>query len=178
MITIVNLRALLNLIGCTVKTQKNSGTSNDVDICTPLGSMRLRGQGVAGNMGLALYPGARLLPDAKEYGGDNNVDMSIFNPLFSLKVVAQKYESDDPPGKILDFYEKQLRLFGSVDRCRNSKSAGFRPSAEDGQRYHEYEFEIKTGTEGTQRIVRVTPHKQGSSFILVHVQQKSGKYDA
>lgn len=58
--------------------------------------------------GLPVYPGAKLKPNSND--GDHksaNVNLSAFG--FGLKVVATEYESDDAPGKIIAYYQDQLK---------------------------------------------------------------------
>ena len=47
-----------------------------------------------------------------------NVNLSAFG--FGLKVVALEYESDDPPGKIIAYYQDQLKRYGNVLQCHGS----------------------------------------------------------
>src|SRR5580692_12390695 len=86
--------AALLLPGCSVNVKKEkNGEDKRVDISTPVGGIHVSKDASAGDVGLAVYPGARLKP--RDSGGDDksaNVDISGFG--FGLKVVALEYESD------------------------------------------------------------------------------------
>src|SRR5436309_12855237 len=82
------------LTGCSIHASKDErGKDKDVDIKTPFGSLSVhKGNGDAKDVGLPLYPGARL---RNSDGDDNNANVNISSSMFGLKVVAQKFESDD-----------------------------------------------------------------------------------
>src|SRR5579864_4508380 len=113
------LAALALLPACSVNV-KDHGDNGDskVDISTPVGAIHVDQNADARDTGLSVYPGARLKP--KSGDGDKksaNVNMSAFG--FGLKVVALEYESDDPPAKIIAFYQDQLKRYGNVLQCHN-----------------------------------------------------------
>src|ERR1041384_4545792 len=105
--------SLFGLAGCTVRTSSNDedkDKNKNVDISTPWGSLKTRNAPSPDDAGLALYPGAERIPDSQS---DSNAAVNIDTPVFSLKVVAMKYKSDDPPAKVLDFYRNDLKRYGS-----------------------------------------------------------------
>ena len=78
-----------------------------VDVKTPFGGLQVRTDDVeARDTGLPVYPGARQAPRSEH--DDSQANVNIATPWFGLKVVALKYESDDSPEKILDYYKKEL----------------------------------------------------------------------
>ena len=97
------------LIGCSIHASKDErGKDKDVDIRTPFGSLSVhKGSGDAKDTGLPLYPGARLKSGSDH---DDNANVNISSSMFGLKVVAQKFESDDSADKILNFSIRETNL--------------------------------------------------------------------
>ena len=171
MIFIAALLSLVFLTSCTVRTSKDSsGKEKDVDIHTPFGSLSVqKGGSDIKDTGLPLYPGAHLYRD-----DDNNANVNISSSMFGLKVVVQKYQSDDAPDKVLGFYEKQMGKFGNVIRCESLDINFHRhdkddPVTCDGSG-HEFSKSIKAGTQNNQHIVAVKPSGDGSTFAVVYVR--------
>ena len=100
-----------------------------------------------------------------------------------MRVVAVEYESDDPPSKLVAFYQGQLKRYGNVLECRTSGtsySAGHDSSGSqelkcDGDNTGNT-IELKAGVKSNQRIVSVEPSGKGSNFALVYVHTR-GKDD-
>src|SRR5947209_15193209 len=113
----LGLIAVMVLAGCSIAANKDErGKDKDVDIKTPFGSLSVhKGSGDAKDVGLPLYPGARMKSDSDD--NDNNANVNISSSIFGLKVVAQKFESDDSPDKVLGYYEKQMDKLGKVLTC-------------------------------------------------------------
>jgi hypothetical protein len=180
MLQFAGLAALLVLLaGCRVSADKSvskNGESKDVDIRTPLGSIHVhKGVQDAKATGLTLYPGARPMEDGDDSHHSANVD--IASSLFGLKVVVAKFESDDPPEKILDFYRKDMAKLGRVIDCPSSgvnlKFRRFEKDVEvscDFQNPAGDRNQLKVGTENNQRVVVVDPSGKGSQFKLIYVR--------
>jgi hypothetical protein len=166
--------ALLLAGACSINVQKDKdGQDKHVDIKTLLGGMHLSNQADASDIGLAVYPGARV----KEKGDDDksaNVNLSGFG--YGIKVVAMEYESNDAPAKILDFYRGQLKRYGTVLECHTSglhldmkvdshHSSELTCEGDSGK-----DVELKVGRKNDQHIVAVQPDGSGSSFSLVYVR--------
>src|SRR5437899_9834892 len=123
--TVTAVLALLAFAsGCVVKeTSRNRDDNGDkatsskgAEINTPFGTLKARNEDDGKATGLAIYPGARVL---KEKDDDHGGNVVIDTPAFGLKVVAVKYETDDSPEKVLDFYRNELKQFGrKVLECR------------------------------------------------------------
>ena len=174
----IGLAALIALLlpACSVNVKKEqNGDDKQVDIRTPLGGIHVsKGANVA-DVGLAVYPGARL----KQQGSDGedksaNVDLSSFG--YRVKVVALEYESDDSPSKLVAYYNDQLQKYGQVLECHTSN---FDVKAKHWDHdSHELtcegssgsNIELKVGTKENQHIVAVEPEGKGSSFSLVYVR--------
>ena len=96
----------LTLSACTVSVKDHeNGENSKVDIETPIGGIHVNEQADVHETGLAVYPGARQKP--KTDGESKSANVNISSGLFGVKVVAIEYESDDPPGKVLDFYRNR-----------------------------------------------------------------------
>jgi hypothetical protein len=170
------LICLSALTGCSITTHDN-GKKNDVDIRTPFGSLSVReGQTDVRATGLSLYPGARAKKDFDSEHHSANVDIS--SSLFGLKVVAMKFESDDAPDKVVSFYRKEMGKYGKVVDCTGGFKLDFHHRDKDAEvtchgdegSGHEYNEELKVGTENNQRILAVKPTGKGSEFALVYVR--------
>jgi hypothetical protein len=175
----VTALAILLLSACSVNVKKEKdGEDKRVDIDTPVGGIHVSKGANAADVGLAVYPGARL--KQKEANGEDksaNVNISGFG--FGLKVVALEYESDDPPAKLVSFYKSQLSKYGSnVLECHTSH---FNVNSDmKGSDHSSHELncegsggknvELKVGTKENQHIVEVEPQGNGSSFSLVYVR--------
>ena len=178
--------ALLVLAGCSINVKKsdqadNSGEkSKDVTIKSPFGGLHVRTNDVdPKEMGLSVYPGARLKSGSDH---DDNANVNISSSMFGLKVVAQKFESDDSPDKVLGFYEKQMGKYGSVISCSGGNmNVRFRrhdkddPVSCDGHSGHDYDKELKVGTENNQHVVAVKSSSRGSEFTVVYVRAWDNK---
>jgi hypothetical protein len=178
------LAALLILPGCSVNVRKDKGgEEKKVDIETPLGKIHVSEDADVRDVGLPVYPGARV--KEKEASGEEksaNVNLSALG--FGLKVVAIEYESDDPPAKLIAYYKDQLKKYGSVLECHTS-GHGSDMSVHSGKRdSHESKelkcegdnsgknVELKVGTEDNEHIVSIEPRGKGVAFALVYVQTR------
>lgn len=171
---------LLLLPACSVNVKKEAnGEDKQVDIKTLVGGIHVSKQADASDVGLAIYPGARL--KLKDSDGDDksaNVNISGFG--FGVKVVALEYQTDDAPAKLIAFYKDQLKKYGSVLECHSSKhmSVDEEFSGKSGGESRELtcdstsgnHVELKVGTRENQHIVAVEPEAKGSSFSLVYVR--------
>ncbi len=174
--------ALLLLPACSVNVRKDKGgEEKKVDIETPLGGIHVSKDADVRDVGLPVYPGARV--KEKEVSGEEksaNVNLSALG--FGLKVVAVEYESDDPPAKLIAYYKDQLKKYGSVLECHTSGHGGdmsVHTGKHDSHESRELKcegdnsgknVELKVGTEDNEHIVSVEPRGKGSDFALVYVQ--------
>jgi hypothetical protein len=176
---------ILSLTGCSVNVKKaNNGDDKNVDIKTPMGGIHVSNDADVRDTGLAVYPGARI--KEKDNDGDQksaNVNISGFG--FGMKVVAIEYTTDDPPGKLITFYQDQLKKYGNVLECHSNRHVSY--SHDDDQHGSHglkcegdnsgNNVELKAGTEDNQHIVSVEPAGKGSNFALVFVRTH-GKEDS
>jgi hypothetical protein len=157
-----------------VKKEAN-GQDKQVDIKTLLGGVHVSKQADVSDVGLSVYPGARLKEKDSE-GSDKSANVNISGFGYGLKVVALEYESDDAPAKVLSFYRGQLKKYGNVLECHTSGgkwnlNMGKNDSNEltcEGSGGND--IELKVGKKYDQHIVAVEPEGKGSSFSLVYVR--------
>lgn len=169
------LLAILPACSVNVKKEKN-GQDKQVDVRTPMGDIHVSKGADPNDVGIPVYPGARLTP-RNENGDDKsaNVDISGFG--YSLKVVALEYESNDGPGKVVDYYKDQLTKYGKVLVCHTSHM-DVNSDLKDHDGSHELAcdgsngvtVELKVGTKENQHIVAVEPQGSGSKISLVYVR--------
>ena len=172
--------AILLLSGCSVNVQKEAnGQDKQVDIKTLLGGVHVSRQADIADIGLAVYPGARLKEEDSD-GSDKSANVNISGFGYGLKVVALQYESDDAPGKVLSFYRNQLKKYGDVLECHTSRGNWNVNMGSHGAKHGSNELtcdgssgnetELKVGKQDDQHIVAVEPVGKGSSFSLVYVR--------
>ena len=171
------------LAGCSVTTHdKNGKEGGDVDIRTPLGSLSVRkGATDPKETGLALYPGAQPKSSTND-DDDAGANVNISSSLFGLKLAVLKYQTNDPPDKVLGFYRKEMSRYGKVLECtgfnmnfhRQDKDAEV-TCDDHGHGRHNYKQELKVGTENNQRIVAVKPNGNGTEFVMVYVRAHDDK---
>src|SRR5579862_5774098 len=93
---------------------QDSGQDKHLDIQSPAGDLHVGNDADARKAGLPLYPGARLRHDDEN---SNAANLSLFTEAFGVKLVIAKYDSDDAPGKVTDFYRDKLKKYGKVIEC-------------------------------------------------------------
>lgn len=170
---------------CSINVKKEKdGQDKQVDINTPMGGIHVSKDVSPQDVGIAIYPGARL--KQKDFNGENksaNVNISGFG--YGLKVVALEYESDDSPTKVVDYYKDQLKRYGNVLVCHTSHldvNADIKDHEKGSQELTcegaaGVNVELKVGTKANQHIVAVEPEGKGSSFSLVYVRTHSQDAD-
>jgi hypothetical protein len=169
---------MMLLTACSVNVKKEqNGEDKQVDINTPLGGIHV-GKGVnPEEVGLPIYPGARL-KQKDDSGEDKSANVNISGFGYGLKVVALEYESNDSPSKVVGYYKDQLKRFGSVLVCHTSSVHVNADIKKHNDGSHDLtcagdngvDIELKVGTEENQHIVAVEPQGSGSTFSLVYVR--------
>jgi hypothetical protein len=174
------LVAFMFLPGCSVNVKKEAnGQDKQVDINTLVGGVHVSKQADVSDIGLAVYPGARLKEKDSD-GSDKSANVNISGFGYGIKVVALEYESDDAPAKILSFYKDQLKKYGNVIECHTSRGNWNVNMGDHGSKNGSNELtcegsggnniELKAGKRDDQHIVAVEPEGKGSSFSLVYVR--------
>jgi hypothetical protein len=175
----------MTMSACSINVKKDRDDQDkQVDISTPVGGIHVsKGANVA-DVGLPVYPGARL-KEKDSNGSDKsaNVDISGFG--FGLKVVALEYQSDASPAKLVAYYQDQLKKYGNVLICHTSHldvNADIKHHDDDSDELscegsRGSNVELKVGTKQNQHIVAVEPEGSGSSFSLVYVRTHGKQAD-
>jgi hypothetical protein len=106
-----------------------------------------------------------------------------------VKLVVAKYDSDDPPAKVIDYYREHLKKYGKVLECHTSEHGGdAHADVDDDKPSKELKCEgdnkgpvteLKVGTEDNQHVVAIEPHDggTGSTFALVYVHTRGKQGD-
>jgi hypothetical protein len=183
MVYVVSL-ALLSVVwllpACSVNVKKQpNGEDKQVDIKTLVGDIHVSKQADVSDIGLAVYPGARLKEKGSN-GDDKSANVNISGFGFGIKVVALQYESDATPEQLLAFYKDQLKKYGNVLECHSANHFNLDRNMPDKSKGGSHELtcggsrgnhiELKVGTKENQHIVAVEPEGKGSSFSLVYVR--------
>ena len=157
-----------------------------LDVRSSVGDLHVGNDTDANKLGLPVYPGAQLRPDTDK-DGSGSVNLGISLESFGLKLVIAKYDSDDAPAKIVDFYREKLKKYGKVLECHTHAHGGDIPDHED----HDSKelkcegdnsgpvTELKAGVEDNQHIVAVEPRDKGTgstlALVYLHVRGKQGE---
>lgn len=178
--------ALLATATLTVVAQQSDSQDKSFDVRSSVGDMHVGKDADAAKQGLPLYPGAR--PEQKK--DSDPVNFGILTDSFGMKLMVAKYESNDSPAKIVDFYRDKLRKYGKVLECHSQKHGGDVDVNDDDKdskdsKHKELKceedsgpvVELKVGTEDNQHVVAVEPADsgKGSTFALVYVYTR-GKH--
>jgi len=183
------LAGLLVLAMTSAAAQDTGGDQNkNFDVRSSVGDMHLGNDGDPREIGLPVYPGARL---RKHNENRNSANLSVLTYAFGFKLVVVNYDSDDAPAKVIAYYREKLKKYGKVLECRTSKHGGdVSAHADDDDSSKPKELkcegdntgkvvELKVGTENNQHIVAVEPAENGSgsTFALVYVRARSKQAD-
>jgi hypothetical protein len=164
----------------------DSGQDKHLDIQSSAGDLHMGNDADARKAGLPLYPGARLRHDADN--GDA-LSLGLLTEAFGMKLVVAKYDSEDAPGKVIDFYRQHLKKYGKVLECHRSKHDGDADvDVNDDKNPKELKCEgdnagpvteLKVGTPDNQHVVAIEPHdgRGGSTFALVYVHTRGKQGD-
>jgi hypothetical protein len=157
-----------------------------LDIQSNAGDLHVGNDADARKAGLPLYPGARLRHDDEN---DSKANLSLFTEAFGVKLVVAKYDSDDAPGKVIDFYRDKLKKYGKVIECHTREHGSTHTDFNDDDKdsgavkcdgdNNGPVTELKVGTENNQHVVAIEPGKSGSgsSFTLVYVHTRGKQGD-
>jgi hypothetical protein len=90
-----------------------------------------------------------------------------------------KFESDDAPEKLVEFYRNDMNRYGKVVECRGTsysshskgenKNMTLTLDCEDDDPSSK-SIELKAGQGNSQHIVGIKPKGKGSEFGLVYIQ--------
>lgn len=163
--------------------EKGESENQHLDISSSLGDLHVGNDADARKAGLPLYPGARPKHDQEN---SDALHLGILTQAFGMKLVVAKYESDDVPTKVIDFYRDNLKKYGKVLECHTREHGGnVDADVDDDKDQHSKALkcegdntgpvtELKVGTEGNQHVVAIEPSDtgKGSTFALVYVHTR------
>jgi hypothetical protein len=165
--------------------QQSDSQDKPFDVRSSVGDMHVGKDADAEKQGLPLYPGAR----PKQEKDNDPLNFGILTESFGVKLMVAKYESDDPPAKIVDFYRGKLKKFGKVLECHSQKHGGDVEVHDDDKDSKDKDkdskelkceessgpvTELKVGTEDNQHVVAIEPgdKSKGSTFALVYMRTR------
>lgn len=179
--------ALAVALALPVLAQDSDHQNKNLDITSSAGDLHIGSDADARKTGLPLYPGARLKTDDDN---KSQANLSILTEAFGMKLVVAKYDSDDAPAKITDFYRDKLKKYGRVLECHSLKHGGdvkVEADSKDSKDNKELKCdensgpvtELKVGTEDNQHVVAIEPREagKGSTFALVFVHTRGKRGD-
>src|SRR5579863_8777730 len=113
---------LVTIPGLAAQPQKqDGGQDKNFDVRSSVGDLHLGSDADARKAGLPLYPGARIRHDEKD---SSTLNLGLLTEAFGIKLVVAKYESDDSPAKVVDYYRERLKKFGKVIECHTHDHDG------------------------------------------------------
>jgi hypothetical protein len=184
--------ALLAALTLPVCAQQSDSQDKPFDVRSSVGDMHVGKDADAAKQGLPLYPGAR----PKQEKDNDPLNFGILTEGFGMKLMIAKYESDDPPAKIIGFYRDKLKKYGKVLECHSQKHGGDVSVHDDDKRSKDGKdskdskelkcdensgpvTELKVGTEDDQHLVAIEPRDEskGSDFALVYLRTRGKRGD-
>jgi hypothetical protein len=195
----VNAAAIVFLLSSFSFAQDSDNKNENFDVRSSVGDLHVGADADARKAGLPLYPGARLSVKDED-GNSNKVNLGVLTEAFGIKLVVAKYDSDDAPARVIDFYRDKLRKYGKVLECHtqkhgvhvnsgdddakdsnDSKDSDSKTSKElkcDGDNTGPV-TELKVGTDDNQHAVAIEPREggKGSTFALVYVYTRGKRGD-
>jgi len=166
------------LVSAPAIAQDGNSQDKSLDVRSSVGDLHVGPDADAKKVGLPLYPGAH--PKHEE---DNNpLNFGILTESFGMTLVVAKYESNDPPAKVLDFYREKMKKYGKVVECRGGSDhhdsedegqGGSKPVKCEGDNTGPVR-ELKVGTEDNARVVAIEnpDSPKGTIFALVYVHTR------
>jgi hypothetical protein len=178
----VALAGLLLAAGCRIQVDKNeNGRDKNVKVDTPLGGLHVRtDQTAAADVGLPVYPGAKISPDKD---GDKSADVHLGFGQWQLRVKVVSYNTPDTQDKVLAFYQNALGRYGDVIRCQGNRAEGTPSVTREGlgcsddnghtkvADMHDMSMKLKAGSKHHQHIVGIeNSDGPGTRFALVELE--------
>jgi len=176
------------MITAAAQQTDDGNQDKNLDVRSSVGDLHMGKDADARSAGLPLYPGARRGHDEPD---SNALNFGILTEAFGVKLVIAKYDSDDAPGKVVDFYREKLKKYGKVLECHTSEHGGnVHADVDDQKEQRSKELkcesdntgpvtELKVGTEDNQHVVAVEPSRsgKGTSFALLFMYTRGKQGD-
>jgi hypothetical protein len=170
---------------------RNKNQDKPFDVRSSIGDLHVGKDADARSVGLPLYPGASI----KHEDDNDPLNFGVATESFGVKLVIAKYESEDPPAKVVEFYRDKLKKYGKVLECHSHKHGGgveVHADDTDSEKSKSQESkqlkcdesdgpvtELKVGSEENQHVVAVEPRDSGKgatfALVYVHTRGKQGE---
>lgn len=159
--------------------QESENRDKSLDVRSPAGDLHVGPDADAKSLGLPIYPGAHPQRDK-----DNDpLNLGVVTDAFGLHLVVAKYQSDDPPAKILAFYREKMKKYGKVLECHGTDDTSDIHSDDDHPSSKPLKCEgdqtgpvreLKVGTEDNAHIVALenAENNKSTTFALVYVHMR------
>jgi len=189
LVPVISFAVFLTLSASTARAQQDNGSDDKhLDVRSSAGDLHVGNDADVRDIGLPVYPGARLKRDDD---GKNSANVGIFTAAFGMKLVVVNYDSDDSPSKVIAYYRDKLKKYGKVLECHTSEHGGdvhvnAGKDNSNGSKEVKCEgdntgnvVELKVGTQDHQHLVSVesSPKGDGSTFALVYVHTRGKQGD-
>ena len=182
------LAVLALVIGANAQQKSDDDQDKQFDVHSSLGDAHIGNDPNSRDLGLPIYPGARLRKHDDNRSGAN---FSILTEAFGVKFMVANYDSDDAPEKLIAYYRDKLKKYGKVLECHTSEHPGdVHMDAGDHNSNQSKELkcegdntgnvvELKVGTEDNQHLVAITPADsgKGSTFELIYIYARGKQAD-
>lgn len=167
-------------LGCLLSASTVARAQNNFDL-----AIHANSDVSPADIGLPAYPGAT---PAHKHGDDKaafDIGFSYGDTHFRMRGIS--YDSDDSPGRILDFYRKALGRYGDVLECDHGRpvgsltvtSSGLRCSDRkngdhlniDGHIDSSKDHDLRAGSPEEFRIVGINESEsQSARFVIMYVK--------
>lgn len=138
--------------------------------------IEVRGKATPGELGLPIYPGAKLQRDSD--GDKGAVSLGLWGGAFGLKLAVAKFSSDDKFEALLDYYRREMGGFGVVLECRTANSGpAAKVEGEDKISCKDAEpgkegLVLKVGKPKDLRVVAIQAKGKEVQFQIVRIEAK------
>ena len=176
---LLSIISLVALVAIGAAAQERPSHDKNLDITSPMGDLHVGKDANAQKAGLPLYPGAR----PKHDENNDPLNLGILSESFGLKLVVAKYETDDSPAKVLDFYREKMKKYGKVLECHNKNKDSDSHDDDDSDLNKPLKCEgdnsgpvreLKVGTQGDAHIVEIEnpENSTGTTFAIVYLHRR------
>ncbi len=146
-----------------------AASETNLELSTSKGNDRAANEASLKEIGLPAFPGAHVRKDS---GDDSQATLGFMLGGKGIRLVVLKYETAEPPAKVLAFYRKAIGRFGETLTCPGGGSTASGLSCKDGD-VSAGTTELMAGTKEERRIVGVEAGPGGGTrFELVLLRAK------
>jgi hypothetical protein len=147
------------------------------------GGLDIHADADAADVGLPMYPGAT--KKTERSGDPSGFSFGVWGASFGVKIAIVTYRSADNVDAVTAFYRDAMGKYGPVLDCTHNpkrspdaprphtdkKDDHDKPVACDDDTVEAGGRLLKVGTNGAQRVLKVTPWHDGASFELLRVEE-------